>query len=236
MGEATKTSARKMNEAKAGANGRSGRPPREFAGEVEDRILCAARQAFLDHGFEGASIDKIAVAARSGKATIYARFPNKQALFAAAIMRYGLAKTERLQNYRPVGKTLEERFASIGVAFIQEILTNEWIGLLRLGIAEESRFPEYGTVIIGTMRQRGGETMARLISEAADLDDLAKLPALRPDRLAKTARYFRDLILYPLLMRALSGESLESLRAEIGPHVSERVAFFLGACRHSGPG
>jgi AcrR family transcriptional regulator len=231
MGEATKTSARETNEAKAGANGRSGRPPRELAGEVEERILCAARQAFLDHGFEGASIDKIAVAARSGKATIYARYPNKQALFAAAITRYGLAKQDRLQNYRPVGKTIEERFASIGVAFIQEILTTEWIGLLRLGIAEESRFPEYGTVIIGTMRQRGGDTMARLISEAADLDDLAKLPALRPDRLAKTARYFRDLILYPLLMRALVGESLESLRAEIAPHVSERVAFFLDACR-----
>src|SRR5271157_1063203 len=105
MGEATKTPARKTKNATSGGDGRSGRPPRELAGEVEERILCAARQAFLDHGFEGASIDRIAVAARSGKATIYARYPSKQALFAAAITRYGLAKQTRLQNFRPVGKT-----------------------------------------------------------------------------------------------------------------------------------
>src|SRR5271157_478394 len=172
MGEATKTSERKMKNATAGANGRSGRPPRELAGEVEERILCAARQAFLAYGFEGASIDKIAVAARSGKATIYARYPNKQALFAAAITRYGLAKQDQLQNYTSVGDNFEQRLESIGAAFIQEVLTTEWIGLLRLAIAEESRFPEYGTAVIGTMRARGVETLARLIDEALEPDDL----------------------------------------------------------------
>jgi hypothetical protein len=33
-------------------------------------------------------------------------------------------------------------------------------------------------------------------------------------------------------MRALFGESLESLCAEIPEHVSTRVPFFLAACRH----
>jgi hypothetical protein len=42
-----------------------------------------------------------------------------------------------------------------------------------------------------------------------------------------TARYFIDLILLPQLLRALSGEHLKTLQAEIGPHVSQRVAFFL---------
>src|SRR5262245_31115570 len=69
------------------AAGRSGRPPRELAGEVEERILDAACKVFLSRGFEGASIDEIAETARSGKPTIYARFPNKQALFAAAVAR-----------------------------------------------------------------------------------------------------------------------------------------------------
>ena len=63
---------------------RCGRPPRELAGEVDERILEAARKVFLERGFEGASVEEIAEAARSGKPTIYARYPNKQALFAAA--------------------------------------------------------------------------------------------------------------------------------------------------------
>ena len=51
--------------------------PRELAGEVDERILEAARKVFLERGFEGASVEEIAEAARSGKPTIYARYPNK---------------------------------------------------------------------------------------------------------------------------------------------------------------
>ena len=46
---------------------RFGRPPKDLAGAVGERILEAARKVFLDRGFEGASIEEIAEAARSGK-------------------------------------------------------------------------------------------------------------------------------------------------------------------------
>ena len=38
---------------------RAGRPSREFAGEVDQRILDAARRVFLERGLAGASIDEI---------------------------------------------------------------------------------------------------------------------------------------------------------------------------------
>jgi len=66
---------------------RFGRPPKELAGEVDARILDAARKTFLERGFEGASIDEIAEVARSGKATIYARFRDKRALFTEVVRR-----------------------------------------------------------------------------------------------------------------------------------------------------
>src|SRR5215813_9870775 len=95
------------------AAGRSGRPPRELAGEVEERILDAACKVFLSRGFEGASIDEIAETARSGKPTIYVRFPNKQALFAAAVTRQLMLKKARMATYVPEGKTAEERLRSL---------------------------------------------------------------------------------------------------------------------------
>src|SRR5712691_11952642 len=98
--------------------GRSGRPPNELAGEVEERILDAARKVFLDRGFEGASIEEIADVARSGKPTIYARFRDKKALFTAAVTRYVVAKQSRLMNFSPSGKSLEERLANIGAAVL----------------------------------------------------------------------------------------------------------------------
>jgi hypothetical protein len=45
---------------------------------------------------------------------------------------------------------------------------------------------------------------------------------------------FVEIVVLPLLMRALFGEKLKPLRAEIGSHVSRSVAFFLGACQHEG--
>jgi len=52
--------------------------------------------------------------------------------------------------------------------------------------------------------------------------------------LATTTQFFMDLVFKPMIMRALFGEKLKSLRAEIGPHVAHSVAFFLAACRHGG--
>jgi hypothetical protein len=76
--------------------------------------------------------------------------------------------------------------------------------------------------------------MMGLLGEAAESGEVGTFPAFSPDRLAMTARYFIDLIVLPQLMRALSGEHLKTLHAEIGSHVSQRVAFFLGACRKGG--
>jgi AcrR family transcriptional regulator len=213
---------------------RSGRPPKVLAGEVEERVLDAACKVFLDRGFEGASIEEIAEVARAGKPTIYARFPNKKALFAAALMRQFLARDARVGSYILGGSTVEEALTNIGVTLVRESLTKEWIGLVRLAIAEASRFPDLGNDICRTARERGGETLARLLAEIAESGELGTLPAFSPENCRTAARYFAELILLPMLLRALAGEKPESLHAEIVPHVSQRVAFFLAACRHSG--
>jgi len=60
------------------------------------------------------------------------------------------------------------------------------------------------------------------------------LQAFAPERLTSTTQFFQDLVLLPLVLRALFGEKLKQLRAEIGPHVTRSVAFFLAACRNGG--
>ncbi len=210
-------------------NVRQGRPPRELVGEVEERILDAARKVFLERGFEGASVDEIAETARAGKPTIYARFSNKQALFTATLMRHIADKHTRVASYPPSGTTVEERLASIGVAVLRETLTSEGVGLARLGIAEARNFPDLGNSICRIAREHGAETVARLLGEVAECGE-----ATFSQEGTTAARYFLDLIVLPLFMRALAGESVETLHAEIGRHVTERVAFFLAACRHGG--
>jgi AcrR family transcriptional regulator len=213
---------------------RIGRPPRQAAGEVDARILDAARRVFLKHGLGGASMDEIASLARAGKPTIYARFPNKEALFAAVVMRNVATVIGRFEGHIPAGRTIEERLTDLGSTLLHWALTGDTIDLMRVGISEARRFPDLANSVHGVARRCGEDTVGRLLSEAAQSDGLGNLPAFAPERLIATTQYFMDLVFKPMIMRALFGENLKPLRAEIEAHVASRVAFFLAACRHGG--
>ena len=49
-----------------------------------------------------------------------------------------------------------------------------------------------------------------------------------------TAQKFLDLTLLPILMRALIGDSAQTLREDLPSFVRERVDFFLSACETNG--
>jgi AcrR family transcriptional regulator len=215
----------------AGGIARSGRPPRALAGEVEERILDAAAKVFLERGFEGASVEEIADVARAGKPTIYARFPGKEALFAAVMARKVRETTSSHESILPTGATIEERLASIAMAILRNVLAADTLGLIRAAIAEARRFPDLAASVHRMGRERGTEAVAQFLGELPESD---QLPAFAADRRAATARHFIDLVLLPMLMRALFGEHLTALCAEIGPHVARTVAFFLAACRQGG--
>ena len=99
---------------------RCGRPRRELAGEVEERILDAAGKAFLERGFEGASVEEIAVVACAGKPTIYARFASKEALFAAVVARKVRANTS-IECVATMGSTIEQRLEAIASVLLGRI-------------------------------------------------------------------------------------------------------------------
>jgi AcrR family transcriptional regulator len=211
---------------------RFGRPPKELAGEVDERVLDAARDIFLQRGFEGASIDEIAQAARSGKQTIYARFRNKRELFTAVVMRDLASRIAQSGNVVPSGATIEERLVSAGSFIVHSALEDGRIALMRLAVAETQRFPDLASAVSRTAYEISTEVGARLLGEMTQSDELGTLPAFAPERLATTARIFLNLVTVPMLLRALFEENLDVLRSEIGPHVSRNVAFFLAACRN----
>jgi AcrR family transcriptional regulator len=221
----------KKNPAKR-ARVRFGRPPKDLAGEVDARILDAAREVFLERGFEGASIDEVAAVARSGKPTIYARFRDKRALFTAVVTRDVLLRITEFEAEEPTGATMEERLTSLATATLQWTLDADRMGLMRLAVAEARRFPDLASTVSRTTRELSTEVAARRLGEMTQSDPLGSLPAFAPERLATTARFFLDLVVVPILIRALFEVDPKALQAEIGPHAARGVAFFLAACRY----
>ena len=211
---------------------RCGRPPREHAGQVEERILDAAGHVFLEHGFQGASVDEIAEVACAGKPTIYARFPNKHALFTAVIERL-VSRHTSLDPFSCPGGSIEQRLDALAAVMLTRLLTPETIGLIRVAVAEARRFPDLATSVSRIGRQRPTEAVARVFGELAGSDDIGASPAFAPEKLQETARRYLDLVVLPMLVRALFGEDLAALRSEIEPHATRAVAFFLAACGHA---
>jgi AcrR family transcriptional regulator len=213
---------------------RSGRPPKELAGQVDARILDAARKIFLERGFEGASIDEIAEVARSGKPTIYARFRDKRALFTEVVTRDILSRITEFKSEVLTGATIEERLTSAAITLVYWGFDSDRIALMRLAVAEARRFPDLASNVSRTARDLSTELGVRLLGELAQSDELSSLPAFAPERLATTARLFLDLVAVPMLLRALFEVNLKTLDAEIDAHVARSVAFFLAACRNDG--
>ena len=229
------SSSKKIPAAKAKrAAVRFGRPPKELAGEVDARILDAARKVFLERGFEGASIDEIAEVARSGKPTIYARFRDKRALFTEVVTRDILSRITEFKSEVLTGATIEERLTSAAITLVHWGFDSDRIGLMRLAIAEARRFPDLASTVSRTARDLSTDLGVRLLGELTQSDELRSLPAFAPERLTTTARFFLDLIAVPMLLRALFEVDLKTLDAEIDAHVARSVAFFLAACRNDG--
>ena len=207
---------------------RLGRPPKELAGDVKARILDAAQRVFLTRGYQSASLDEIAEGASASKPTIYAHFEGKEALFEAVVARV-IDGLTNFDGFEPKGRNVQDRLASLGIEVVERFL-EETIAVTRATIAEADRFPALSRHVHEAGRDRAAAAVSHVLSDAThELSRGSKGP-FSPKRSLTTAQIFMDLILLPMLMRALMGEGAKELRSELPAFVRERVSFFLAAC------
>jgi AcrR family transcriptional regulator len=207
---------------------RLGRPPKEMAGDVKARILDAAQRVFLKRGYQGASLDEIAETAPASKPTIYAHFPGKEALFEAVVARV-LDGLTNFDGFDPKGRTVQDKLTSLGTELVERFL-DETIGITRATIAEADRFPALSRDVHEHGRDRAAAAVSHVLSDATHKLSRGPTAAFSTKRSLATAQIFMDLILLPMLMRALMGEGAKELRGELHAFVRERVSFFLAAC------
>src|SRR4029078_11995838 len=86
-------------------------PATEFSAKRQ-QILDGARKVFLEHGFDGASVNDVVRATGVSKGTVYAYFPSKERLFETLIFESRRSQAERLfegiDPNRPVLEVLKE--------------------------------------------------------------------------------------------------------------------------------
>jgi len=125
--------------AKSGS--RMGRP-RHDAKSRRDVILDAALDLLIAQGFGATTMNDVAVSAGASKTTLYKLFPDKEALFTAALTREVQRRRVRIMTALDQ-PDLAAALAATAQAMI-DALDEEAVELFRLAISEAGRYPDLG--------------------------------------------------------------------------------------------
>ncbi len=137
-----------------------------------EQILHGAQRLFLARGYTGTSTDAIAKAAGISKETLYAYYPNKEALF-AAVLQHVMDVLEDGQQFKEIEHTMldsSDAFRQALIHLAQRILSSamqpDYLALVRIVLAESMRVPQLGSLFRSSIPIRGQAYLSALLEHA----------------------------------------------------------------------
>lgn len=202
-----------------------GRPSRAAALQLRDRILEVATALFLTEGYGSTSIEAVAGRAGISKRTLYHRFDDKAALFAAVVHR--IIEQIRPPPEMPLleGATLQEILCRLAGLILRAALSPQAIALHRLVTAESARFPN---LVRAVYDQGWAEEASTLIGNllARELRD----PRLTLELRGFAAAQFLHMVV-ALPQRRMMGLGTPMTPGELEAWADDVVKLFLNGCR-----
>jgi len=203
------------------SQGRRGRPANEALGQT---IIDAARELFVELGFQATTLDKVAKRAKISKLSIYRHFENKEALFGAA-MAAGCQQLFAPQALlEGVDSSVEDQLTAVGSLLLRTLLR-----------------PDVRSVEAMVMADKTSQnSLSKLHFEAGPVHVIAQIEALLrqlhakallnvPDPL-RSARLFAALFKgSDLLMIARFDQAKAEDDNEIESYCRSAVAMFIAA-------
>lgn len=132
----------------------------------KEQILWAATELFRQAGYGSTSMDAVARLANVSKATLYAHFQNKQALFEAFVRERCRVRDEAFAGHGLELLTFEAALIKIGRSYLEILLAPDSAGMFRMVVAETPRFPELGQVFYATGPGRTHELLKCYLIDA----------------------------------------------------------------------
>lgn len=122
---------------------RRGRPTQAEAKKLHQKLRKAAVATFVKYGYEGATMEAIARAAGITRRTLYARYPDKRAVFVDVIPWALTRRTEREANHDIEERDLRASLIALGRAGLARAIDPDIVRLTRIAMSESARFPEF---------------------------------------------------------------------------------------------
>lgn len=202
----------------------AGRPTAAQAAARNEELLDTALDLFLEHGFELVTIDLIAARVGMTKRTIYTRYPDKAALFLAAVHRAidsQVVSPEVLSSLDTgeLAGTLE----AIARLRIRRVMTRDGLRLQRIINSESYRFPE----IFAAHAERNAEPVIDFV--AGLLDRAVAAGEIAPTDTRMAASAFLSMVVGGQVRMIVSGRV--PTRSEMDRKVGFTVRLLLDGLR-----
>lgn len=205
---------------------RAGRPTREQAQARQAELLDAALDHFLDKGFETATIDAIAASVSMTKRTVYARYPDKAALFRAAVRCAIEALAVPPEDLRAArAGRLEDTLYNIAALRLGRLLTPAGLKLQRVINTESYRFPD----IFTTAYELGALPVINFIAQVLVEETHAGRLAVEDPHLA--ANLFAAMVITGPVRVVVTGNYLP--QKEVERRIRYAIHLFLEGARGS---
>ncbi|QCU72366.1 TetR/AcrR family transcriptional regulator [Luteimonas yindakuii] len=187
-------------------------------------ILHAAESLFVEHGYEGTSMDQIAADAGVSKLTVYSHFGDKDALFAEAVRGY-CEKQLPTSAFNPdPSVALRERLLTVGRAYFGMISAPQAISGHRLLCSAQMVEKRLARLFWENGPQRVQEKFTALLERRIGVGELAI------DDVPRAAEQFFALLRGELHQRMVFGVcGGEAGADEREAHIAAAVDMFLRA-------
>ena len=217
------TQSRHAAKAKPPGTAATAKPPQPASAREED-ILRAAFDVFTEKGFHGATMLDVASRARASKATLYACYPSKEALFEALMAWSTRQGAEALDSIAENG-TLDPLTAlhRLAAQLLILMLQPKKLALFRIAVAEGARLSAVGRTYSVFTRDHGLDRVRLIVAR------LLKEGRIEIADRAEFGHSFIGLLQGELFMRALLGTIPSPGREEIERHARRAVVRLMRA-------
>lgn len=173
-----------------------------------EQILQGALQIFLQEGYEGTSMDRVAAAAGVSKITIYKHFQDKEGVFTALVERVTAQRFQTVFGDLSFAEAPETVLRHLAHNLLDMMaIDEEYIAFLRLIIGESGRFPELAQLFIRALPQKVWALLR---------DYFVAHPELHLSDPEATARIFMgSLISYVLTQNILHGDAIAPMNPDL---------------------
>jgi AcrR family transcriptional regulator len=204
------------------AGRRTGRPTLQDASLKSERLMTVATDHFVQHGFNGTTIDAIAQAADMGKQAVYTRFTDKERLFSAVIQRLkekAVFTEMPSDDGSPVAQGLPRRIRAI----FEDANRPYSMAVSKLAMREGRRFPDLVPLMLEGTAERYTRPLSAYLEARKAAGELREIDTL------EAAGMCVDLIIAEIMLSVctdivISDERIQACAGKIADFALKGIA------------